>query len=417
MTGVIMAKLFALEEQAATADEPVDKMDLAQANNDTLESEIDVTMEQIDVGFESIEKLLRARDLISRCDKNQYTNEALGLLLENIGNNLGFTYAQTQVSVESLGKKEELTLEGITDTVGIIVKRVIDFIAFLYDKVEQLWNHTVRGLNGIKREVSNIRSTAESVKGTPRKGSFGSKRVMETFQTDNGHPVTAKDVLEILKNHCDVATSTKEFRAVLNDLAEHDIDRVNQVYHKARSGEKISKDDVFRVGIEKMRRFINLASRNNRLLLGEGRSIMLEVDTEAMDSYAFQRATVQMTMTKNMNAYQADSVVTADKRQAVEIAKTLEQLSLQMSGMCDTYMHFTHSYSREIKNLITSQLTALLGLLVGPLGLPLHVISIVTYFKALYYSIVNVIKFFATKFSNVTFRTMSAGILYIKESA
>jgi hypothetical protein len=111
-------------------------------------------------------------------------------------------------------------------------------------------------------------------------------------------------------------------------------------------------------------------------------------------------------------------MVTASKNEAVEIAKTLEQLSNQMSSMCDLYMHFTHDYSKRVKNALISHLTGILGALLGVSGggLPFTLVSLVTWVKAVYYQVITIIKFFGTKFSNVTFRTMEAAIGFVEAS-
>lgn len=411
-----MAKLFSFEDQDTTDKEPVN-VDTEIAENTALDNSIQSDMDKIEEGFESIDKLLRMSELMKRSGPdNQYATEAYALLLETVNNNLGISYGKSQLSIESLKVNQEVSCEGIKDTIGIVIKKVIDFIAHLYDMVEIVWNHTVRGLSEIKKKVANIHSTAASVKGNPRKEAIPMKKISEALQTTNGTPLTGSAVNELIKNHLEVASSCKDFRQALSDLIDHDIDRVQGVFNRAKTGEKIKKDDVFGGTVEKMNRLVNLAKKNNSIKLGEGQSIVVEIDNEALDSYAFNRATLQLTMTNNFGLAKPDTMVTASKGEAIEIAKNLDKLATQMSNMTDLYLHFTHSYSAQIKNHITSILTGALGALLGPVGLPLTIISIVTWLKALYYSVVSFIKFFATKFSNVTFRTMTGAILFVEAS-
>lgn len=409
-----MAKLFSFED--TTVETPVN-IDEELAGNEVIQRNVDSTMEQIEVGFESIDKLLRMSALMERSGPdNQYATEAYALLLETVNNNLGIGYGKTQLSIESLKTGQEVSFEGIKDTIGIVIKKVIDFVAHLYDMVEIVWNHTVRGLSEIKRKVANIHSTAQSVKGNPRKEAIPMSKIAEALQTTNGSTLTGSAVNELVKNHLEVASSCKGFREALSALVDHDIDRVQGIFNRAKTGEAIKKDDVYGGTVEKMNRLVNLAKKNNSIKLGEGQSIVVEIDNEALDSYAFNRASLQLTMTNNFGLAKPDAMVTASKGEAIEIAKNLEKLAAQMSNMTDLYLHFTHTYSAQIKNQITYVLTGALGALLGPVGLPLSIISIVAWLKSLYYSVINLIKFFGTKFSNVTFRTMTASCAYIESS-
>lgn len=414
-----------MEDDQSTDEYETSDIDSVIANNDLFSNEIDEGLGNLDVAVESITQLLNVAQLINKTPEgsSHITQEAIALNIDTIYNNLGFKQARTKVAIENLNSTKEIALEGVSDAIGLVVKKLIDLVAFLFDGVEKLWNNTVRGLVITRKKVTRAKEIANAMPNTSAVSTgMASKRITKTFQLTSDNILTPKDVKEIIDNHFEVADSVREYKDTMSDLVERDIDRVISVYKKAQQDVKIGKEDMYGNSVMKIRKLVNTMKKNQSILLGEGQSMFLEIDEDALDSYLFQRASLQITMVKHINAFQADDVKMANKREAIDIANSLEKTANRVKGLCDFYLTFAHTYSAKIKNEWLVYLTSLLSALASSvglaiLGIPLAIVGIIAYFKSLMYMIINICKYFATKFSNVTFRTLDVGCMYIKESA
>lgn len=376
--------------------------------------------DKMNLAFESFYTISEISKDLNEKQNEQKDFHIYKLAIESSYVNLGYSHNRAKSLADELEFNREISFEGLTDTVGRIVKKAIDFIAFLHDKVEQGWNNTIRLLPLIRSEISDAEKSVYALGGKSIGNMTIPDKIFNSFYVEKGEVLTPQQVLKILDNHLDTLNTIKDFRDAISDVGDYDMDRLPSLFRKAKTQEDLDEDSMYRNSVEKIKKMVDLSNKSNKVLLGEGRVLSVEFDEEALDSYLFQRATITIDMNKSPIGYKVRNAQTATRSDGEKILKTLKELAEKTKYFTDYHMHMAKHISGEYRNLFKSFIAGLatiaIGVVMPPAALITYAIHLYYYFYMLYDTIMQWIILFYTKFSNVTYRAMSAACAYLKAS-
>jgi hypothetical protein len=390
-------------------------------DNEFTDFKVENNLDTFETALEQLETLFQIQQQIQT--SSDISAESMQLLVSSVYRGLGVPKKDTEYVLEAFkSNNKEVAMEGISDIVGKMTLKIQTLVNGTFGFLENTWNKNIRGFRFVKKRISQLDEVVRSMGSSSNEAQI-TNSISNSFRVPyNKNTLKPEDVLHILQNHSKVADALFSARDSIVKISESDIKAMTYVIAKAKAEDKQTKvKSEIDSAINNLMKLMNVSKTGLNIDLAEGKSIEVELDEAHMKTYSFSKGSINVKIVDGKNASEPGLMKTANKSDATKILKELNNLVTLMENRTDTLFHTADYLMSTIKGTLVHIGAWVAGMVSAAIGFGFGlalgwIISIYAFYYALICAIIAFVKLFSTKFTNITYRAMDAGVEYINRS-